>query len=523
MKGKIVVFTLTVTSFYLSAFGQQKLMGDLESLSRVILEKSPALKRTALQIEDARADIQAARSVFDFQLASGINASRSSLSFIDGDPRKQFLSSNLIGKNGNFYLASEKKFQTGTTASVRTDYSIASSNLPLNAFSQVVGPNIANHTSAANLTISQALLRDRGTKVNTSQIESAKRLLESAKNDLAFRLANELLLMGNAYWQYLGAFKTKQIFKENEDRIRNVLGMTEELVKADKKPESDLLQIRADLAEQERQSNLANQNLYNARINLGRVIGVDEDASSAISDPLDDFPVTADFAQAAAIRLDTLKAAARRYRLDIKANALIGESRDLQLIAANNAKKPILDLSGFLTYGGAAAGGGLSQYFNAFGNRQGKNYIVGVGLTFSFPVNNNLAKANYIKTRVAQNDQQIALADLKRNIELSVSTAHNDLLNSISVLNKSKERLIYSQQVFSNEQLRFQNGLTTLLNLIIFQDRLTEAQLQYLQAQQNFSVAIIQLRYETGMLIRNDKGPSPSMDKSIFYSLPDFY
>ena len=253
MNGRIVLFTLIlVAPVCLSASAQAKLNGDLKSLTAIIIDKSPTLKRNALQIEDAIANVQAARSPFDFQLASGINANRSHLNFIDGDPRKQYLSSDLIGKNGDFYMASQKRFQTGTTASVRTDYSVASSNFPLNSFNQDVGPNVASHSSTANLTISQALLRDRGIKVNTSQIESAKRLVESTKHNFEFNLAYQVLAMGNAYWQYLGAFRTKEIFKENESRIRNVLIMTEELVRGDKKPKSDLLQARADLAEQER-------------------------------------------------------------------------------------------------------------------------------------------------------------------------------------------------------------------------------------------------------------------------------
>jgi len=525
MHFRFVLFTsLLITSVYRSASGQERINGDLKSLTAIIIDKSPVLKRSALQIEDAKANVQAARSPFDIQLSSGAAANRSFLNFLDGDPRQQYLNSSLIGKNGDFYMASQKKFETGTTASVRTDYNILSNNLPLNSFlSAPVGPNIANHNSTANLTISQSLLKGRGVKVNTSQIESAKRVVESTRHDFEFSLANQVLLMGNAYWQYLGAFKTREVYKENESRVRNVLIMTEELVRADKKPTSDLIQIKADLAEQEIQSNLAEQNLYNARLNLGRVIGVDEEDSRGISDPADDFPLLEDVGQASKIRLDSVKSAARQYRLDIKSSERIEEARTFLLLAATNEKRPLLDLSGSLTYGGAAFGGGLNQYFNAFGNKQGKNYVAGVGITFSFPVNNNLAKANYIKNKLSLNDQQIALGDLKRNIDLSVSTARNDLLNNISVLSKSKERLIYSEEVFNNEQLRFQNGLTTLLNLIIFQDKLTQSQLEYLQAQQNFSISIIQLRYETGTLIRKGKGTLPAMDRSFFYSLPNFY
>ncbi|MEL6134054.1 MAG: hypothetical protein AAFR59_11885, partial [Bacteroidota bacterium] len=64
-----------------------------------------------------------------------------------------------------------------------------------------------------------------------------------------------------------------------------------------------------------------------------------------------------------------------------------------------------------------------------------------------------------------------------------------------------------------------QNGLTTLLNLILFQERLTLSQLDYLSAQQEFAFAIVNLRNETGTLIKVD-GDNNWTDLATFYTIP---
>ncbi|MEO0581446.1 MAG: TolC family protein, partial [Bacteroidota bacterium] len=70
------------------------------------------------------------------------------------------------------------------------------------------------------------------------------------------------------------------------------------------------------------------------------------------------------------------------------------------------------------------------------------------------------------------------------------------------------------------EQIKFQNGLTTLLNLILFQERLTFSQLDYLNAQQEFALAIVNLRNETGTLIKVGDESSWT-DLQTFYTLPE--
>ena len=165
-------------------------------------------------------------------------------------------------------------------------------------------------------------------------------------------------------------------------------------------------------------------------------------------------------------------------------------------------------------------GNGIDRAFAALSRNEGRNFGYGVRLNFSFPLNNNLAKGNFIQSEVALKDQEITAANLQRNINLNVSIALNNLENSVEVLEKAKEALEFYKEVYSNEQVKFKNGMTILLNLIQFQERLTFAELDYLQAHQQFAIAIVNLRYETGTLLVSKNGKS-DINKTLFYTIPN--
>lgn len=68
------------------------------------------------------------------------------------------------------------------------------------------------------------------------------------------------------------------------------MDVTKELIKADKKPAGDLAQVNADLANQEKLTALAEQSLFEARVNLGRAIGLSNEESLQLGIPVNDFP-----------------------------------------------------------------------------------------------------------------------------------------------------------------------------------------------------------------------------------------
>ena len=176
-----------------------------------------------------------------------------------------------------------------------------------------------------------------------------------------------------------------------------------------------------------------------------------------------------------------------------------------------------------MRYSGTDNGNNIYKFFSAIGKEEGRNYQVGFGFNYQFPINNNRAKAELMSNKLQYSDQEILIADQIRNMELNVSIAYNNFVNSIKALKKSKQSLTYYQEVFENEKFKFQSGLTTLLNLILLQERLTFAELEYIQNQIQFAISISNLRYETG----TNSLPNQSIGKDrklvntdVFYTLP---
>ncbi len=516
-----ILFFITFFAIHFNVVYGQEIPGDLIKLATYTLNKNPDIATGALAIQNAAGTIKVQRSTFDYQLTSVASITKNKRRLFDADPISPIVNGNVSTNGTEVSLGLQKALRSGIRTSFTVDYGRLSNNFPFNQFNEEVGANQSDHTITTTLSVTQPLIRGRGKKIATALETSSELALENAKYSYELTNAFEILQTGIAYWQYVGAYKRLTIFRANEERVRNVLAITLELVQADKKPAGDLAQIRADLANQERQTKIAEQQVYNARINLGRAIGIEVQESEHIGIPMNEFPSIPESKYATAVSDQTMLAIAANHRKDIAAFHALKKGLALQLELARNHLKPTLDLSAFASYGAMNTGNGFQKAFSTLGNREGSDYTIGLRLNFAFPLNNNLARGSFLQQQAALSEQEVSLHNLQRNIDLNVHIALNNLRNSVAILTKAEETLQYYQEVFSNEQVKFQNGLTTLLNLILFQERLTFAQLDYLAAQQQFATAIINLRFETGTLVKKNADEEIVLrNTKVFYEIP---
>lgn len=502
------------------ANSQSNIKCNLSELINKAFNNNPTLKRSELVIKSSEANFQIQKSIFDYNSFARLSNNFSRNNLLDADPRNTYLNDFLKTKTWDFSGGANKKLRTGQIAEVSVNYGFNSSNFPINSFSQNIGPYVGNHSSTINYSLTQPLLRGRGRSIATASERSSVLYLENSKRDFEFSNSLQILQIGLAYWNYYVAYKNVEIYKQNENRVRNVLEITKELVKADKKPNGDLVQINADLANQEKQTFIAQQSLYAAKVNLGREVGLSNGESLMLDVPLNELPTLEGSMYKTDLDKNSFIKTAKEKRADLKGNQIITESLELQYKLAENNTKPQLDLSGFVFHGSLSTGSGIGETFSSFTNNQGSNYGLGARLSFTFPVNNNLAKGNLAKSVIAIKDQQVYNDNLNRNIELNISNALNNLNNSVLVLEKAKEALNNYKEAFANEQVKFQTGLTTILSLILFQERLTTSELQYLYAYQQFANAIIILRHETGTLVSQEKNGF-TVDPRAFYIIPN--
>ncbi len=520
MRSSKFILGIFLVFFCNSAFSQSVIKADLFDLSSLAFDKSPNIQRNYFTVQDSEAELQIQKSVFDYNLNSELSYQKNHYWLFDTDTRNMYVDKVLKSNTLDFYSALQKKIRSGQILKLDLQFSFNNDNFPFNNFSQFVGPRIGDYTQILKLSLVQPLLRGRGMRITTLSEKVAELYIEITKQNSAYANSYEIRQIGDAYWNYYTAFKNLEIYLENENRVRNVLEITKELVKADKKPAGDLSQIYADLANQEKLTVSAQQNLYNTRLNLGRVVGLSDNDSRQIGEPLNEFPMASESGLGNALNTEYFMNIALQNRNDLLAAQKALTASEMQFQLAENNKKPQLDLEGFFFYGSASQGNGRNYRLSSFVNDEGRYLGGGAKLTFSFALNNNFAKGNLYRSKVAVNDQSVVTQNLQRNIELNISMAVNNLSSSVLILERSKTALENYRKAFTDEQLKFQTGLTTLLNVILFQERLTNSELQYLQAQQNFALSILNLRHETGTLISQD-AKGFKINRESYYSVPN--
>jgi outer membrane protein len=520
MRYCVYTMVLLLTMYADDAYSQSKVRCDLVEIAYQALTKDPNIVRSSYALRSAESNLRIQRSVFDLNSFSELSLRNDRYNLLGADPRTSYIENSILKTNTlNLSAGLRKKIRTGQTLAFDMNYGFTNNNYPFNTFSQPIVTYLGNNASTLNLSLSQPLLRGKGRFIATALEKTYALYVDNAKSNNEFTNSYELWQIGIAYWNYFTAYKSLEIYQQNESRIRNVLAVTQELVKGDKKPAGDLIQIRADLASQERLTLLAEQALYAAKISLGRVIGLSSEESVLLDIPENDFPTIAGSEYKRDLDKADFIPVARAKRADLRAARQGYEALDRQYQLAGNNTKPQLDLTGFFSYGSVSTGNGVSDVLSSFANNYGRNIGTGAKLTFTFPVNNNLAKGNLAKSYFALNDQNVVMNNIQRSIELDISNDVNYLHNSVSTLEKAEEVLKYNRDVFNDEQVKFKSGLTTLLSLILFQERLTSAQLTYLQAYRQFASAIINLRHDTGTLIHlENKGFT--IDQSAFYTIP---
>lgn len=159
---------------------------------------------------------------------------------------------------------------------------------------------------------------------------------------------------------------------------------------------------------------------------------------------------------------------------------------------------PSLALSGAYSYQG------LSNKFPVFkGQKSGANWfdVASVGLTLRVPIFNGFAtKAKLKQADVSIRKLSEDISGTKLSLNLAYENARTQINNSIITLNNSEENVELAQQVYSNTQNNYNNGLAPLTDLLNAEISLIETQNNYSAALLDYKVAEIQLIKAQGKL-----------------------
>ncbi len=155
---------------------------------------------------------------------------------------------------------------------------------------------------------------------------------------------------------------------------------------------------------------------------------------------------------------------------------------------------PELDLTG--SYGYSGTGREFSGAFSQIGDRSSPFWSAGVQL--SVPLSQTAARNN-LKVAKAARDQQ-ALT-VKQQEQATLITIENDVATTRSdyeTVHATHEARLYAEAALDAEQKKYDNGKSTLFDILGLQEKLTQARSDEITALANYNVDLSQLSFDEG-------------------------
>jgi len=361
------------------------------------------------------------------------------------------------------------------------------------------------------LNLTQPLLRDFGTKINTVNRTISQNQVEQAVHgylDKAQRIGEEI---ETVYFDLAEAASILQSRIQSQDFARELLQGNREKLNAGVVPISEVQQAETALASRNEQVISAQQQLEIVTQRLKDLLEIRS------GDPLYAvFFVTQEMTATEQTHpnLENALETAYQKRPDLKQQDLAIAAWKLRLEYYRNQKLPRIDLVGTFGVNGLSGqerpsvdiGSTSTQpnryvgdYFDAFPNMieaQGMEWYIGVKV--SYPLGNRAALA-----RLHQADREKIQAILKRKrLEGAVET---EVKNALAVVERSWERVQVARQfeelaavTLEQETARLQEGLTDTFHILKYQDDVVESRIRKTTAMADYHQGLAHLHRAMG-------------------------
>jgi outer membrane protein TolC len=459
--------------------------------AQITIAEQPSIRFQQEQVTLAQGNLQAAGGRFDMRFGGNVDTTRSASPLRLQDQRLDLTSAVTNQSRVTFGL--DKPLRSGL---------IITPSLGLTRNDLEFDPLAANR-AAVNVAITQPLWRGRGAAVVTAEESAARVDVDATTSDLRYTAALSVYQTAVAYWNYVAAYRGLEVVRASEGRARRLVEETQTLIDAGNRPSADIRQVNGNLAERIAFRTAYEQSVFEARQALGLAMGLQPDRAAALPSPADAFPAVADSLPPVGDPL--LMETALASRADLEATRRRERGTQFLITSARDALKPKVDLTLSVGYAGLTEGGPFPGLFSSLADRlTGANFLASVVVDKS--KENNLARGQLRRVEAAHRQTQIRIEDLSRSIRSAVAVAQDDLSRSGARARLLRDAAGLYGTAVEDERQKLQLGLSTIIDLVLIEDRLTRSLLEEIAATLRYASALARLRFETGTIIDGAAG-----------------
>ena len=479
-----------------------KLVLSLDDTIRLALSNNTDIRLDRSQIEFAENNLHRAHGPFDPLVTSSFADNRAKSPTITQTQGAPIL--NSLSQTTTFGYA--KMFQTGTNF----QSSFSASKLSTNNILSTVNPSIATDLQ---FTVTQPLLRNFGLFPNRAPILIAQRNLKQARASFQAEVNDIILRTVGNYWNVILARESLVVQRKSLEEAQKSYAHDKKALSLGALPPLDIYRSESQVASRRVGAIQAEYTLKQAEDQFRLIIGADLDPAIRVLDlelidqpgPLGDLPNT-DIATALA------RALANRPELEAARQQLAGDELIIRL--AHNKLKPDLQLSGFYLGNGVAGnqfntaippqlimtsglGDSLSQTFHF-------TYpAYGAALSLSLPLKSHSAEANLADAVVSRRRDQYQERRTNQNITLEITNAVHTLEEAKLTMEAAKVAVNLARESLHADERKYELGAEPVFFVLDAQTQLAQAELNLIQAQANFQIAVAQLDHATGDLLEH--------------------
>lgn len=343
------------------------------------------------------------------------------------------------------------------------------------------------------ISITQALLRGFGTKVNLANLRQAR--LDTLASQYELRGFAESLVaeVEKTCWDYTLAQRRIAIFTDSLRLAEDQLWETQERIKIGKLAEVEVYAAQAEVALRREALINARSDLALTRLKLQRLL------NQPGNDPWDqeisitDKPIVSD------VKLDDVAEhvqVALRWRPELNQTRLEIKRGDLEIVKTKNGLLPVIDL--FIAMGQT---GYADSFRGSVRDLDGESYDIVGGLTFAYPINKRAARARYKRATLSRQQSEEALLNLVQLIEVDVRSGFIEINRAREQVTATAATRKFQEESLRAETEKFRVGKSTALLVARAQRDFVASQIGEIEAVITHLKALIELYRLEGSLL----------------------
>lgn len=496
------VFSLMAGTAY--AEEDERALG-VRDVVRVAKQHNPALKASLLELESARWDVFGSEAAYEPVLTlEGSGSQTATPNVFGGNVRINRV------RRGDAAAQLSKHLIWGTDLTLRISGSVqwsrslgtfginastapttgTSTTIPLSFF-----PNLGSfgplYGMIARFSLKQPLWRGRGRDLGEATMREA-RLQRTAAEHTRNRVSSETLRDAlTAYWELWYAHAALAIQEKSQEVAVRQRDDAKARAASGSLAPAEVLTFETQVATREEEVLEARAERERRAYELARLLGDNEQPmrfGALLDEP----------GEGRAFPRETVEQRALSQSAEIRERAAAVELSQLRQKTADDPKKPRLDLDSYVQaqgLGNESVGDAAEQFVKG-------DVLSGmVGLTYEAPLRDRVRRAEAAKARLATEVAEEQLRQTRQQVIAQVRTALDREETARDKVRLAEQTAAIAERQLAAEQVRYQSGSSTPLQVLEAEDKVRSAQLRLARARADLAEGELVLEHFTGELL----------------------